>query len=81
MSKEFLDFVNRWRSAPLPDGDAGHDQLAAEMALMDPNLRQSLIDEHSKTLSDNPSVREYAEHYALGRKLKASHAALKRVGR
>jgi hypothetical protein len=81
MSREFLDFVNKWRSAPLPDGDAGHDQLAAEMALMDPNLRQSLIDEHEKTLQPDASPRRYAEHFALGRKLKGSHAALKRVGR
>ena len=81
MSKEFIDYLNKWRAAPLPDGDEGHNQLAAEMALMDPNMRQALLDEHDKTLSPDPSPREFARHYALGRKLKAAHANLKRVGR
>jgi hypothetical protein len=81
MSKEFIDWVNKYRNQPLPDGDSGHDLFASEMALMDPATRQQVIDAHDATLPDNPSPRQFADHFALGRKLKAAHAAYKRVGR
>jgi len=81
MSRKFIEELNKWRPTPLPDGDAGHDQLAAELAVADPNLRQQFLEELEKALPENPNLRQFAEHHALKRKLKAAHEAYKKVGR
>ena len=81
MTKKFIEEVNKWRPQPLPEGDAGVDQLVSDFVLTGPVERQKILDTLDATYDPNSGPRAYGEYRSVATKLKAVHSNLRRVGR